>query len=303
VTHAQTMFAISERRACKILKQPRTTQRRKPLVRDDEERLTKRIVELAVKYGGYGYRLITGKLRLEGWIVNHKRVERIWRQEGLKVPKRQPKRSRLWHNDGSCYRLRPEHKNHVWSYDFIFDRTRDGKVIKILTVIDEFSRECLALKVERKLKSEDVIDALNELFLERGVPQHIRSDNGSEFIAEELRDWLKTLNVKPLYILPGSPWENGFVESFHSRFRAELLSRELFDTLWEAQVVIKDWRHDYNTVRPHSALGYKPPAPEAVDVSEGHAKDSLSKDVVETYCKSSAATPLQTCNKEDLVVY
>jgi putative transposase len=297
------MFAISERRACKILKQPRTTQRRKPIVKDDEEPLTNRITELALKYGRYGYRMITGMLRNEGWRVNHKRVERIWRQQGLKVPKKQPKKSRLWLNDGSCYRLRPAHKNHVWSYDFIFDCTRDGKVIKILTVIDEFSRECLALKVERKLKSEDVIDVLNELFLARGVPQHIRSDNGPEFIEVRLREWLKTLRVKPLYIEPGSPWENGFVESFHSRFRDELLSRELFDTLWEAQVVIKDWRHEYNTVRPHSSLGYKPPAPESRDISGSSGEGLSGKDMDETYCNSSSATPLQTCNKKELVVY
>lgn len=255
------------------------------MIKSDEEPLTKRIVELACQYGRYGYRMITGMLRNEGWRVNHKRVERIWRQQGLKVPKRQPKKSRLWFNDGSCYRLRPTHKNHVWSYDFIFDRTRDGRPIKILTVIDEFSRECLELKVARKLKSDDVIDTLNDLFLERGVPEHIRSDNGSEFIAEELRDWLNKLDVKPLYIEPGSPWENGFVESFHSRFRDELLNRELFDTLLEAQVVIKDWRKDYNTIRPHSSLGYKPPAPEGVTEKRG-----------EYHCNSSVATLLRTCN-------
>ena len=255
------------------------------MIKSDEEPLTRRIVELACKYGRYGYRMITGMLRNEGWRVNHKRVERIWRQQGLKVPKRQPKKSRLWFNDGSCYRLRPTYMNHVWSYDFIFDRTRDGRPIKILTVIDEFSRECLELKVARKLKSDDVIDTLNELFLERGVPENIRSDNGSEFIAEELRDWLDKLDVKPLYIEPGSPWENGFVESFHSRFRDELLNRELFDTLLEAQVVIKDWREDYNTIRPHSSLGYKPPAPEVVTEKRG-----------EYHCNSSVATLLRTCN-------
>jgi transposase InsO family protein len=233
------------------------------MVRDDEDALTRRIIQLATCYGRYGYRRITALLKREGWRVNHKRVERIWRREGLRVPKKQPKRGRLWLNDGSCIRLRPTHKDHVWSYDFIFDRTRDGRAVKILTVIDEYTRECLALRAERSMRSEGVLEVLDDLFIRRGIPEHIRSDNGSEMTAKLVRSWLDTLQVKPLYIEPGSPWENGYVESFHGRLRDELLNGELFDTLWETQVLLKQWRREYNAFRPHSALGYRPPAPEA----------------------------------------
>jgi putative transposase len=232
--------------------------------------LTQRIVGLAHRYGRYGYRRVTALLRREGWRVNHKRVERIWRREVLKVPKKQPKRGRLWLNDGSTFRLRPERKDHVWSYDFIHDRTRDGRPLKILSIIDEYSRECLALQVARSLKANDVIDALNDLFIRRGVPEHIRSDNGPEFTAEAVRSWLKTLEIEPLFIEPGSPWENGYVESFHGKFRDELLNQELFDTLLEAQTLIDGWRREYNTIRPHSALGYRPPAPETMTTRGSH---------------------------------
>jgi transposase InsO family protein len=256
-------LGISEHRACRVLKQARSTQRRRLAVRDDEDVLTRRVVELARRYGRYGYRRITALLRREGWRVNHKRVERIWRQAGLKVPRKQPKRGRLWLNDGSCIRLRPERKDHVWTYDFIHDRTRDGRPVRILSLLDEYSRECLALKAARNLTSEDVLACLDELFLWRGVPEYLRSDNGSEFTAAAVRTWLATLEVSPLYIEPGSPWENGYVESFHGKLRDELLNGELFDTLWEAQVLLERWRREYNRVRPHSALGYRPPAPEA----------------------------------------
>ena len=233
------------------------------MVRDDEDALTRRIIELASCYGRYGYRRITALLHREGWRVNHKRVERIWRREGLKVPKKQPKRGRLWLNDGSCIRLRPTHRDHVWSYDFIFDRTRDGRAVKIMTVIDEHTRECLALRAERSIRSEDVLEVLDDLFMRRGIPEHMRSDNGPEMTAEVVRSWFDTLEVKPLYIEPGSPWENGYVESFHGKLRDELLNGELFDTLWETRVLLEQWRREYNAVRPHSALGYRPPAPEA----------------------------------------
>ncbi len=226
--------------------------------------MTGRVVQLASAYGRYGYRRITALLRREGWRVNHKRVERIWRREGLRVPQKQPKRGRLWLNDGSCIRLRPEHKDHVWSYDFVQDRTRDGRAIRMLNVIDEYTRECLALKVARNLTSEDVLACLDDLFLNRGLPEHIRSDNGSEFTAIAVRKWLATLEVKPLFIEPGSPWENGYVESFNGRLRDELLNGEIFDTLWEAQVLLERWRREYNGFRPHSSLGYRPPAPEAI---------------------------------------
>jgi putative transposase len=202
-------------------------------------------------------------LNERGWQVNHKRIERIWRQEGLKVPKKQPKRGRLWLNDGSCIRLRPEYKDHVWSYDFVTARTADGKAFRMLTIIDEYTRECLAILVERSLTSEDVIDQLFNLFILRGIPEHIRSDNGPEFTAKTIRKWLERLGVKTLFIEPGSPWENGYIESFNGKLRDELLNGEIFTTLFEAKVLIADWRKEYNQVRPHSAKGYKPPAPEA----------------------------------------
>ncbi len=221
------------------------------------------IVRLASEYGRYGYRRITVLLKWEGFRVNHKRVERIWREEGLKVPAKQPKRGRLWLNDGSCVRLRPTHRNHVWSYDFVADRTHDGRLIKILTVLDEYSRESLALVVERRLQSDDVLSCLTELFVKHGPPEHIRSDNGSGFTEKVVRHWLKRLGVQTLFIEPGSPWENGYNESFNGKLRDELINREIFYTLKEAQVLIEEWRMEYNTLRPHSSLKYRPPAPEA----------------------------------------
>jgi len=258
----QERLHVSERRACLVLGQHRSVQRHVVVGKGDEDALTATIIELASRYGRYGYRRITGLLQLDGWHVNHKRVERIWRREGLKVPKKQPKRGRLWLNDGSCVRKRPEYKNHVWAYDFVQDRTYNGKSFRILTVIDEYTRECLALRVERKLKSEDVIDTLADLFIRKGIPAYIRSDNGSEFTARIVRKWLGRLGAKTLFIEPGSPWENGYNESFNGKLRDELLNGEIFYTLKEAQVVIEDWRKLYNTIRPHSSLGYRPPAPE-----------------------------------------
>jgi len=230
---------------------------------DEEARLTARIIELATRYGRYGYRRITAMLRQEGWLVNHKRVERIWRREGLKVPKKQPKRRRLWLNDGSCIRLRPQFKDHVWSYDFVISRTAEGRAFRILNIIDEYTRECLAVLVARHIKSGDVIEQLYELFLLRGVPEHIRSDNGPEFTAKAVRRWLNRVGVKTLFIEPGSPWENGYIESFNSKLRDELLNGEVFTTLTEALVLIEEWRREYNHFRPHSTLGYRPPVPEA----------------------------------------
>ena len=246
-----------------MLDQARNTQRRNRGASSEESRLVADITALATRYGRYGYRRITALLNERGWQVNHKRVERIWRQEGLKVPKKQPKRGRLWINDGSCIRLRPEYKDHVWSYDFLTARTADGRAFRMLTIIDEYTRECLAIPVERRLTSEDVIDQLFNLFILRGIPKHIRSDNGPEFTAKAVRKWLERLGVKTLFIEPGSPWENGYIESFNGKLRDELLNGEIFTTLIEAKVLISDWRKEYNQVRPHSAKGYKPPAPEA----------------------------------------
>jgi putative transposase len=246
-----------------VLGQARSTQHRIHEISGEEARLVADVTALATRYGRYGYRRITALLSEKGWRVNHKRVERIWRREGLKVPKKQPKRGRLWLNDGSCIRLRPEHKDHVWSYDFVASRTADGRVLKILTILDEYTRECLAIPVERRLTSEDVIDQLFNLFVLRGIPEHIRSDNGPEFTARAIRKWLARIGVKTLFIEPGSPWENGYIESFNGKLRDELLNREIFTTLTEAKVLIADWRREYNQVRPHSSLGYRPPAPEA----------------------------------------
>ena len=254
-------LSVSERRACRVLGQVRRTQRYTPKVADDEEALTENIVSLATEYGRYGYRRITALLKTDGWRVNHKRVERIWRQEGLKVPARQPKRGRLWFNDGSCIRLRPEHRNHVWAYDFVFDRTREGRPLKFLTIVDEYTRECLTIEVARKQTSRDVLRTLAQLMLKYGVPKHIRSDNGPEFVARAVRSWLSRLGVETLFIERGSPWENGYIESFNGKFRDELLNGEIFTTLQEAKVLTAWWRRQYNHLRPHSALGYRPPAP------------------------------------------
>ena len=257
-------FGVSERFACRVLGQHRSTQRKIARTPDDEAALSADIIALAAQYGRYGYRRITALLRAAGWVVNVKRVERIWRREGLKVPQKQPKRKRLWLNAGSCIRLRAEHPNHVWSYDFVEDRTHDGRKYRMLNIIDEFSRECLAIRINRKLKSTDVIDVLADLFTLRGVPGYVRSDNGAEFIATAVQDWIAGVGAKTAYIEPGSPWENGYCESFNSKLRDELLNGEIFYTLAEARIIIESWRQHYNEVRPHSSLGYKPPAPEVL---------------------------------------
>ena len=256
---------ISERCICKALGQPRSTQRYKCRTKSDEACLIDDMIRLVKQYGRYGYRRIAGLLRLEGWQrLNNKRVERLWRQEGLKVPAKQPKCKRFWLNDGSCVRLKPKYRNHVWSYDFVHDRTSNGRKMRMLTIIDEYSRECLAIKVDRRLNSKDVIETLSELFVEYGLPKHIRSDNGPEFIARRVISWLKRFDVAPLFIEPGSPWENGYIESFNGKLRDELLNLEIFDTLYEAKVLVERWRWEYNTIRPHSSLGYQPPAPETI---------------------------------------
>ncbi len=260
--HVRGKLGVSERRACLVLDQPRRTQRYRCVVASDEEALRAAIIRLASQYGRYGYRRIAALLRAEGWHVNHKRVERIWRREGLKVPMKQPKRGRLWLNDGSCIRLRPCWPNHVWAYDFVLARTHDGRSFRMLTVIDEYTRECLAILVARRIRSDDVLHLLADLFADRGSPGHIRSDNGPEFTAEAVREWLDRIDVKTLFIQPGSPWENGYDESFNGKPRDELPNGETFCTPKEANVLIQRWRRHYNQVGPHSAPGHKPPAPE-----------------------------------------
>ena len=231
---------ISERRSCQVLGQPRSTQRRLPRISGDEEALTADIIALATRFGRYGYRRITALLRRLGWHVNHKRVERIWRREGLKVPKRQPRRARLWLGDGSTIRLRPERKDHVWAYDFVATRTHDGRPLRLLTVIDEWSRECLAIRVARRIRSDDVPGCLTELFVHRTIPDYIRSDNGPEFTAKTVREWLGRVGARTLFIEPGSPWENGYCESFNGKLRDEILDREIFYTVKEAEVLIEE---------------------------------------------------------------
>lgn len=261
MTYICQVFGYSQRRVCKALNQSRGSYRSPRQRKPDEQKLTEDIIRLATKYGRYGYKRITALLRMEGWHVNHKRVERIWRQEGLKVPSRHKKRGRLYLNDGSCLRLRPCWKDHVWSYDFVADRLIDGTKIRFLTLVDEYTRECLALRVGYNLKAHDVLDVLSDVFISRGLPDYIRSDNGSEFTAKMLQDWLKRLDVKTAFITPGSPWENGYNESFNGRLRDEFLNQETFYTLKEARVLTDKWRYNYNHIRPHTSLGYKPPAP------------------------------------------
>ena len=258
------MLGVSERRACRVLGQARSVQRYYPQSSWEEEVLRADTIRLASNYGRYGYRRITALLWAEGWRVNRKRVERIWREEGLRVPRKQPRRGRLYLNDGSCIRLRPCSKNHVWSYDFVSDRLHNGKKIRMLTVIDEYTRKCLAIRVGSSLKTDQVLDTLSDLFITERVPDHIRSDNGSEFTAKSLREWIGSLGVRTAYIEPGSPWENGYNESFNGKLRDELLNREIFYSLKEAQVLIEQWRRHYNEVRPHSSLGYRPPAPQVI---------------------------------------
>ena len=253
---------------CRAVGQARSTQRYVPKSRDDEKPLVKRILELVLKYPRYGYRRIWALLRMEGWRVNCKRIYRLWRREGLKVPRRQRKKRRLGRSANSCSRHRSQRRDHVWAWDFIHDRTSEGRPLKWLSIVDEFTRECVALECDRSITSVKVIDVLIELFQIRGVPGHIRSDNGPEFIANAIRDWLAQASVETLYIEPGAPWENAYAESFHSRLRDELLNREEFMSLQEAKTLGTAWRLEYNHRRPHSSLGYRTPAEFAANCSE-----------------------------------
>ena len=263
VTVLQRRFGISERWACRVASQTRAVRRYIPTVRADEDALTQAVVAFAAEYGRYGYRRVTALLNEQGWSVGKDRVQRIWRREGLKVPKKQRPRGRLWLNEGSCVRLRAERANHVWSYDFVHHATHEGRSMRLLTLVDEFTREALAITVARKLNSMDVIETLADVMLSHGIPEHIRSDNGPEMTAKIVRDWLQRVGANTLFIAPGSPWENGFCESFNGKLRDELLNGEIFYSLKEARTIIESWRHHYNTKRPHSSLGYRPPAPAA----------------------------------------
>jgi len=251
---------VSERRACKVISQPRMTQRYKTKQPDKNKALTSEINKLARKYKRYGYRMITAKLRQNGWTVNHKRIQRIWQKEGLQVPYRHKFRKAKGTSDNSCAVKKAEYINHVWTYDFMTDQTEDGVKLKILTVLDEFTRESLAIEPGRSIRARDVIAVLEYLFLVRGAPKFIRSDNGPEFIADAIEKWLNINQVETLHIAPGSPWENGYIESFNGKLRDEVLDREVFYSVKEAKVIVESWRLEYNNHRPHSSLDYMTPA-------------------------------------------
>lgn len=256
----QRTLKISERRACQVLEQPRSSQRYVRQESDEERHLVRQMLQLARQHPRFGYRRITALLRREGWQVNRKRVHRLWKQEGLKVPQKQRKKRRYGSSVNGCARRRAERLNEVWSYDFVEDQTVDGRKLKMLPIVDEYTRECLTIEVERRMTAKDVVATLEYLFELWGAPQYVRSDNGPEFIAQAVKTWLARSQVETLYIEPGSPWENAYSETFNSRFRDELLNRELFTSLAEAKVLIEDHRLDYNHRRPHSALGYQTPA-------------------------------------------
>jgi putative transposase len=254
-------FGVSERRACRVLGQPRSTQRQQPKkAKEGEERLVARMLELVRLHPRYGYRRIWALLRREGWRVNRKRVHRLWRQQGLKVPRKQRKKRRLGSSANSCVRRPAEYQGHVWAWDFLHDRTADGRPLKWFTLVDEYTRECLALEVRRGMTAKAVGVVLAGVVRERGAPAHIRSDNGPEFIAKAIRAWMSAAGLETLYIAPGAPWENGYAESFNSKVRDELLNAEEFTSLLEAEVLGKAWKQEYNHARPHSSLGYRTPA-------------------------------------------
>jgi len=256
----QEAFGVSQRRACRVLGQPRSTQRQTPKTKEEEGRLVTRMLELVRWHPRYGYRRIWALLRREGWRVNRKRVHRLWRKQGLKVPRKQRKKRRLGSSVNSCVRRPAEHKDHVWAWDFLHDRTTDGRVLKWFTLVDEYTRECLALEVRRGMTAGAVKEVLAGVVRDRGAPLHIRSDNGPEFIAKAIRSWTAGAGLETLYIEPGAPWENGYAESFNSKVRDELLNAEEFANLLEARVLAKEWRREYNQFRPHSSLGYRTPA-------------------------------------------
>ena len=260
--HTRQKLGTSERRTCRVVGLARSTLQYKAETKDDDE-LRFALIRLAKQYGQYGYRKVGELLRTEGWRVNHKKVERLWHEEGLQQPHRHKKRKRLYHHDASVIRLRPRYPNHIWGIEFVQDKLSNGRPYKMLTVLDEYTREALCVAVATRMGAADVLEALYPLLLRHGKPDHIRSDNGPEFIAQAVRDWIAAVGAKTAYIEPGSPWENGYCESFNGRFRDELLNGEIFYSLREAQIIIEEWRKHYNTKRPHSALGYRSPAPEA----------------------------------------
>ena len=258
--HVQQHFGISERRACKSLSQARSTQRYRKQKPEKDRPLTDRMHELASTYPRYGYRRIAALLRREGFAASETRVHRLWRKAGLQVPQKKHKRRRLGTSENGSLRLQATHPNQVWSYDFLFDTTEDGQTLKFMPIVDEYTRECLVIDVARSITSKDIIQRLDQLFVERGQPAYLRSDNGPEFIASAIKDYLDPHETETRYIEPGAPWQNAYIESFNGKLRDELLERELFSGLVEAQVLSEIWRRHYNERRPHSSLGYATPA-------------------------------------------
>jgi putative transposase len=263
VEHLRRGYSVSERRSCRVLRQPRSTQRYAARMRDGEAALQKRITQLAGRWPRYGYRRIWALLRREGWRINVKRVRRLWRVLGLKRP---PRRKKPRHPSGmpgsssnSCVAQPARARDDVWAWDFLFDRTSDGRSLKWLTLVDEYTRECLLLHAARSLTGPDVVRSLKPLIRRRQTPRTIRSDNGPEFIGRAIQEWLSGAQVKTLYVAPASPWENGYAESFHSRLRDEFMDREEFESVPDARMQAAQWRHEYNTQRPHSSLGYQTP--------------------------------------------
>lgn len=260
VAYLRDRHRVSARRACEVVGQPRSTQAYRPRKKGDEAMIVKTMHELVKRHPRYGYRRVHALLVRDGFKLNVKRTHRLWKQERLKVPQKQVKKRRLGTPENGIVRYEATHRDHVWAWDFIHDRDERGRPLKWLSIVDEYTRECLALEVGRSFKSGDVLDVLRELFVIRGVPEHIRSDNGPELIAHAIRGFLGQAKVHTLYIEPGAPWQNGYAESFHGRLRDELLDAELFADLAEAKSLAASWKNDYNHRRPHSSLGYRTPA-------------------------------------------
>ena len=261
--HARQKLGTSERRTCLVMGVARSTLQYKPTPKTDDA-LRLALIRLAKRYGRYGYRKVGELLRTEGWRVNHKKVERLWREEGLQLPLRHKKRKRLYHHDASVIRLRPHYPNHIWSVDFVHDRLSTGRPYNMLTVLDEYTREALCVRVATRMGASDVLEALYPLILTRGAPAFLRSDNGPEFVAEPLQSWLRRVGIRPMRILPGSPWENGYNERFNGTLRSEVLNTEWFATTRQAQIVINQWLRQYNHIRPHQALNMRAPVPETI---------------------------------------
>ena len=261
--HTRQKLNTSERRTCAVLSVSRSSLHYKAKFQDNDA-LRLAMIRLAKQHGRYGYRKIAELLRIEGWRVNHKKVERLWREEGLKLPERHKKRRRLYHKDSSVIRLRPTHANHVWAIDFVHDKLSNGRSYKMLTVLDEYTRQALCVEVKDKMNSDDVLEVMHRLLLKYGKPEFIRSDNGGEFVAEHLQEWLRKVGVTPIQIYPGSPWENGYNERFNGTLRREVLNSQWFNSIKQSQVAINVWPTEYNHIRPHNALGMLPPAPETL---------------------------------------